>query len=100
MDKQVYLHKKLLEIIVLFGRAWLNTGFLGRIDLLGFNRFNRFTQMDHASASSEILLHGLPSKSERPSIRKPMALSLSSQLIVLVFTKQPSAERYLTDIFL
>ena len=28
-----------------------------------------------------------------------IALSLSSQLIVLVFTKQPSAERYLTNIF-
>ena len=29
-----------------------------------------------------------------------IALSLSSQLIVLVFTKQPSAERYLANIFL
>ena len=28
-----------------------------------------------------------------------IALSLSSQLIVLVFTKQPSAERYLANIF-
>ena len=55
--------------------------------------------MDHSSASSEILLHGLPSKSKRPSIRKQMALSLSSQLIVLVFTEQPSAERYLANVF-
>ena len=27
-------------------------------------------QMDRSSASSEILFHGLPSKSKRPSIRK------------------------------
>ena len=32
---------------------------------------------------SEILFHGLPSKSKRPSIRKQIAMSLSSQLIVL-----------------
>ena len=41
----------------------------------------------------------LPSKSKRPSIRKQMASSLSSKSIVLVFTKQPSAERYLASIF-
>ena len=56
-------------------------------------------QMDCSNASNEILFHGLPSKSKRPSIRKQIALSLSSQSIVLVFTKQPSAERYLANIF-
>ena len=56
-------------------------------------------QMDCYSASREIPFHGLPSKSKRPSIRKQIALSLSSQLIVLVFMKQPSAERYLANMF-
>ena len=36
------------------------------------------------STSSEISFHGLPSNSKHPSIRKQIALSLSSQLIVLV----------------
>ena len=35
-----------------------------------------------------------------PLVIGNIALSLSSQLIVLVFTKQPSAERYLANIFL
>ena len=56
-------------------------------------------EMDRSSTSSEVSFHGLPSKSKRPSIRKQTALSLSSQLIVLVFTKQPSAERYLANFF-
>ena len=56
--------------------------------------------MDRSSASSEILFHGLPSKSKHPSIRKQITLSLSSQLAVLVFTKQPSTERYLAYVFL
>ena len=55
------------------------------------------THMDRSSTSNEISL--LPSKSKRPSIRKKMGSSLSPQLIVLVFTKQPYAERYLTNIF-
>ena len=55
--------------------------------------------MDRSSTSSEISFYGLPSQSKHPSIRKHIALSLSSQLIVLVFTKQPSAERYLANIF-
>ena len=50
--------------------------------------------MDHSSTSSEISFHGLPSKGKRPSIRKQIASPLSSQLIVLVFKKQPSTERY------
>ena len=54
--------------------------------------------MDCSITSSEISFHELPSKSKRPSIRKQIASSLSSQLIVLVFTKQPSAERYLGNI--
>ena len=45
------------------------------------------------------MFHELPSKGKRPSIRKQVALSLSSKLIVLVFTKQPSAERYLARFF-
>ena len=56
-------------------------------------------QMDRSSASSEISFHGPASKSKRHSIRKQIVLSLSSQLIALVFTKQPPAERYLADIF-
>ena len=55
--------------------------------------------MNRSSISSEILFHELPSKGKRPSIRKQVALSLSSKLIVLVFTKQPSAERYLARFF-
>ena len=57
------------------------------------------TQIYHSSTSSEISFHGLASKIKPPSIRKQIALPLSSQLIVLVFTKQPSAERYLANIF-
>ena len=53
--------------------------------------------MNHSSASSEISFYGLPSKSKRPSIRKQIALLLSSQLIVLVFMKQPSAEKILAS---
>ena len=53
-----------------------------------------------SSTSSEISFHGLPTKSKRPSIRKQAALSLSSQLVVLVFTKHPSAERYVANISL
>ena len=48
--------------------------------------------MNRSSTSSKISFHELPSKSKRPSIRKQVASSLSSQLVVLVFTKQPSAE--------
>ena len=48
-----------------------------------------------------LVLHGLPIKSKRPSLRKQIASSLSSQLIVLLFfTKQSIAERYLENIFL
>ena len=39
-------------------------------------------QMDLSDTSGEILFHGLPSKSKCPSIRKQIASSLSSQLIV------------------
>ena len=56
-------------------------------------------QMNRSSTSSEISFHGLPSKSKSPSIRKQIASSLSSQLIVLVFTKQPSAERFFRQYF-
>ena len=40
-------------------------------------------QINSSNISSEILFHELPSKSKRPSIRKQIASSLSSQLIVL-----------------
>ena len=43
------------------------------------------TQMDHSNTSSKILFHGLPNKSKCPSIRKQIALSISSQLIGLLF---------------
>ena len=56
-------------------------------------------QMNRSSTSSGISFHGLPSKSKSPSIRKQIASSLSSQLIVLVFTKQPSAERFFRQYF-
>ena len=56
-------------------------------------------QMNRSSTSSEISFHGLLSKSKSPSIRKQIASSLSSQLIVLVFTKQPSAERFFRQYF-
>ena len=63
------------------------------------NKGRAATQMDRSSTSSEISFHGLPIKSKRPIIREQIASLLSSQLIVLVFTKQPSAERYLANIF-
>ena len=55
--------------------------------------------MNRSSTSSEISSHELPSKSKCPSIRKQVSSSLSLQLIVLVFTKQPSTERYLANFF-
>ena len=55
--------------------------------------------MNHCSTSSEISFHELSSKSKSPSIRKQVAPSLSSKLIVLVSMKQPSAERYLANFF-
>ena len=55
--------------------------------------------MNRSSTSSEISFHELPSKSKLPSSRKEVASSLSSKLIVLLFTKQLSAERYLANFF-
>ena len=49
--------------------------------------------MDRSSTSSEISFHGLPSKSKRPSIRKQIASSLSSQLIVLLFLRNSHLQR-------
>ena len=54
--------------------------------------------MDCSNSSSEILFHGLPSKSKRPCIRKQIASFLSSQLIVL-FLQNSHLERYLANIF-
>ena len=50
-------------------------------------------QMDRCSTSSEISFHGLPSKNKRPSIRKQIALLLSSQLIVLLFLQNCHLQR-------
>ena len=47
----------------------------------------KWIQLLRSSTSSEISFQGLPSKSKRLSIRKQIASSLSSQLLVLVFTK-------------
>ena len=54
--------------------------------------------MDRSSASSKISFHSCLVKANALVLGN-IALSLSSQLIVLVFTKQPSAERYLASIF-
>ena len=54
------------------------------------------TQMSRSNTSSEISFHGLPSKSKRPSIRKQTNRRYHYSI---VFTKQPSAERYLANIF-
>ena len=43
--------------------------------------------MDRSSPSSEISFHGLPNKGKRPSIRKHIASSLPSQVIVLFLRK-------------
>ena len=58
------------------------------------------TQMDHSSTSSKILFHGLPSKSKRPSIVSGNSIIVIITFNSIVFTKQPSAERYLANIFL
>ena len=50
-------------------------------------------QIDSSSTSSEISFHGLPSKSKRPSIRKQIASSLSSQLIVSLFLRNSHLQR-------
>ena len=50
-------------------------------------------QIDSSSTSSEISFRGLPCKSKRPSIRKQIALSLSSQLIVSLFLRNSHLKR-------
>ena len=50
-------------------------------------------QIDSSSTLSEISFHGLPSKSKRPSIRKQIASSLSSQLIVSLFLRNSHLQR-------
>ena len=54
--------------------------------------------MDRSTTSSEIWFHGLPSKSKRPSIRKQITFSLSSQLIVL-FLRNSHLQRDIWQIF-
>ena len=46
-----------------------------------------------SNTSSEISFHGLPSKSKCPSIRKLIVVIITVNSII-VFTKQPSTERY------
>ena len=50
-------------------------------------------QIDSSSTSSEISFHGLPSKSKQPSIRKQIASTLSSQLIVSLFLRNSHLQR-------
>ena len=54
--------------------------------------------MDRSNTSSEISFHGLPIKSKRPSIRKQIVVIIIDNSF-LVFTKQPSAERYISKHF-
>ena len=84
---------------ICLGNTQVHPQFFCKSNLQSTQKGRAATQMDRSSTSSEISFHGLPSKSKRPSIRKQMASSLSSKSIVLVFTKQPSAERYLASIF-
>ena len=56
--------------------------------------------MDRSITSSELSFHGLPSKSKRPSKEtENIVSSLLSVNSIIVFTKQPFAERYLANIF-
>ena len=57
------------------------------------------TQMDHSNTSSKILFHGLPNKSKCPSIRKQIALSISSQLIGLLFLQNIYLQRDIQHFF-
>ena len=57
------------------------------------------TQMDHSNTSSKILFHGLPNKSKCPSIRKQIALSISSQLIGLLFLQNIYLQRDIQQAF-
>ena len=56
--------------------------------------------MNRFSTSSEISFHGLPNKSKRrPIIRKQIASSLSSQLIVLLFLRNSHLQRDIYQTF-
>ena len=50
-------------------------------------------KIGNPSASSEISFHGLPSKIKRHSVRKQIASSLSSQLIVSLFLRNSHLQR-------
>ena len=50
-------------------------------------------QTDGSSTSGEVSFYGLPSKSKRPSIRKQIASSLSSQLTVSLFLRNSHLQR-------
>ena len=57
------------------------------------------TQMDRSSTSTEIVFHGLPSKSKHPSIRKQIASLSSSQLIVLLLLRNSHLQRDIQQTF-
>ena len=56
-------------------------------------------QMDRSNTLSEISFHGLSSKSIRPTIRKQIASSLSSQLKVLLFLQNSHLQRDIQQTF-
>ena len=56
-------------------------------------------QMDRSNTLSEISFHGLSSKSIRPTIRKQIASSLSSQLKVLLFLRNSHLQRDIQQTF-
>ena len=56
-------------------------------------------QMDRSNTLSEISFHGLCSKSIRPTIRKQIASSLSSQLKVLLFLRNSHLQRDIQQTF-
>ena len=81
------------------GNTQIHLQFFCKSKLQSTQKDRAATQMDRSSTLSEISFHGLPSKSKHPSIRIQIASSLSTQLLVLVFTKPPSAHRCLANIF-
>ena len=56
-------------------------------------------QIDCSHTLSEILFHGLPSKNNSPSIRKQIALLLSSKLILLLFLGNSHLQRDVQQTF-
>ena len=65
----------------------VSVGETGRFifSLFANQNFSRDRQTELLCKWISLVLHGLPIKSKHPSLRKQIALSLSSQLIVLLF---------------